>query len=68
MPAGLVPWFRVPGRRSAGTTVIFGHWAAMGFRMESDLIALDSGCVWGNALTGVRLEDRRVFHVPCPAD
>ncbi|HZS11962.1 MAG TPA: symmetrical bis(5'-nucleosyl)-tetraphosphatase [Nitrospirales bacterium] len=66
LPANLCPWFAVPGRRSADTTVICGHWAALGFRMEPHLIALDSGCVWGRALTAVRLEDRQVFTVPCP--
>ena len=65
LPSGLRPWFAVPGRRTAGTTVICGHWAALGFRMEAHLIALDSGCVWGRSLTAVRLGDRQVFTVPC---
>ena len=62
-PEGCVPWFEVPGRRSAGHPVIFGHWAALGHRMGPDWIATDSGCVWGNRLTAVRLEDRRVVQV-----
>jgi bis(5'-nucleosyl)-tetraphosphatase (symmetrical) len=60
-PRGCLAWFDVPGRRSAGATVVCGHWAALGLRVRPDLLALDSGCVWGGALTAVRLEDRRVF-------
>lgn len=64
-PAGLLPWFDVPGRRSADSTLIVGHWSALGLYARSDLIALDSGCLWGGALTAVRLEDRSVFQVDC---
>jgi len=61
------PWFDVPARRSRDHVVICGHWSALGFRMRDDLIALDSGCVWGRSLTAVRLEDRERFAVRCPA-
>ena len=64
-PTGYSAWFDVPGRRSADWTVICGHWSALGLRVESGLIALDSGCIWGGALSAVRIEDRRVFQVPC---
>ena len=63
-PPGCLPWFRVPGRKSAGERLVFGHWAALGLLLEENLIAVDTGCVWGNALTAVRLEDRAVFAVP----
>jgi bis(5'-nucleosyl)-tetraphosphatase (symmetrical) len=62
-PAGFTPWFRIPGRRSAGTAIITGHWAALGLQLEPDHLAIDSGCVWGRQLTAVRLEDRVVFQV-----
>lgn len=62
-PAGLLPWFAVPGRKSAKETLITGHWSALGYRMSKHLIALDTGCVWGGKLTAVRLEDRAVFQV-----
>ncbi|WP_374244706.1 symmetrical bis(5'-nucleosyl)-tetraphosphatase [Zoogloea sp.] len=65
-PKGFVPWFEVPGRKSADTTVVFGHWSALGLRIEPRLLALDSGCLWGRELTAVRLEDRKVFQVACP--
>ncbi len=64
-PAGCVPWFAAPARRSADHVVICGHWSALGFRQEANLLALDSGCLWGGSLTAVRLEDRRVFQLPC---
>jgi bis(5'-nucleosyl)-tetraphosphatase (symmetrical) len=65
-PDGAMPWFHVPGRRSSKCTVICGHWSALGFRQEANVIALDSGCLWGGALTAIRLDDRKVFQLPCP--
>lgn len=62
-PAGTVPWFRAPGRRYTTHTVVCGHWSALGFHREPGVIALDSGCVWGNTLTAVRLDDGAVFQV-----
>jgi bis(5'-nucleosyl)-tetraphosphatase (symmetrical) len=64
-PAGCLPWYETPGRRSADHQVICGHWSALGFRREKNLLALDSGCLWGGCLTAVRLEDQRVFQLPC---
>lgn len=64
-PAGCLPWYAVPGRRSADHQLICGHWSALGFRREKNLLALDSGCLWGGCLTAVRLEDQRVFQLPC---
>jgi bis(5'-nucleosyl)-tetraphosphatase (symmetrical) len=63
---GLMPWFDVPGRRSADGTVVFGHWSALGLRLGQRLIALDSGCVWGGKLSAVCLEDRSLLQVGCP--
>ena len=54
-PKGLIPWFDVPERRAAGTHIVFGHWAALGLLRRKDVTALDTGCVWGNYLTAVRL-------------
>ncbi len=64
-PAGFVSWFDVPGRASAATPVVCGHWAALGLVLRPDLLALDTGCGWGRRLTAVRLEDRAVFQVAC---
>jgi bis(5'-nucleosyl)-tetraphosphatase (symmetrical) len=54
-PRGLVPWFDVPGRLAHNTHIVFGHWAALGLLIRNDVTALDSGCVWGGALTAVPL-------------
>jgi len=66
-PPGFRPWFDAPGRASAGMPIVCGHWSALGLLLRPDLLALDSGCVWGGPLTAVRLEDRRVTQVPCAA-
>ncbi|HET9208982.1 MAG TPA: symmetrical bis(5'-nucleosyl)-tetraphosphatase [Thermoanaerobaculia bacterium] len=63
-PKGCRPWFDVPGRKSAGATVIFGHWAALGLRIGEGIAALDSGAAWGRELTALRLDDWRVFQEP----
>jgi bis(5'-nucleosyl)-tetraphosphatase (symmetrical) len=64
--SGLMPWFDVPGRRSADTCVVFGHWSALGLQIRPNLIALDSGCVWGGQLSAVRLDDRGLLQIDCP--
>jgi bis(5'-nucleosyl)-tetraphosphatase (symmetrical) len=64
-PPGYLPWFEAPGRRSAESTVVCGHWSALGVKLLPRLMALDSGCVWGGKLTAIRLEDRRLFQVHC---
>jgi len=64
---GTMPWFEVPGRRSAGRPIVFGHWSTLGRYHEQNVFNLDSGCVWGGRLTALRLEDRRWFSVECEA-
>ncbi|HEU4617665.1 MAG TPA: symmetrical bis(5'-nucleosyl)-tetraphosphatase [Gammaproteobacteria bacterium] len=58
-PPELVPWFEVPGRKAAGTHIVFGHWSALGFVRRAELTALDTGCVWGGELTAVALDEGR---------
>ncbi|HET9978436.1 MAG TPA: symmetrical bis(5'-nucleosyl)-tetraphosphatase [Burkholderiaceae bacterium] len=68
-PPGLVPWFDAPRRASAGTPIAFGHWSTLGLVNRADLLALDTGCVWGGALTAVRVDGgrREVIQVGCAA-
>jgi bis(5'-nucleosyl)-tetraphosphatase (symmetrical) len=54
-PVGMLPWFDVPGRRTAGVTVAFGHWSTLGYLRRPDLISLDTGCVWGGCLSALKL-------------
>ena len=65
IPQGYLPWFDVPDRASATSTVIFGHWSALGLMVRRNAIALDTGCLWGGPLTAIRLEDREVIQVDC---
>ncbi len=53
-PAGYMPWFNVPNRQSASATIAFGHWSTLGWLDRSDVIAMDSGCVWGGCLSALR--------------
>ena len=54
-PPGYLPWFDVPGRQTAGVPVAFGHWSTLGSMQRPDLLALDTGCVWGGCLSAFRL-------------
>lgn len=64
---GLHPWFRAPGRRSADTRILFGHWSTLGLVRENNVVSLDTGCVWGGSLTAMRLDvpDPQFFSVAC---
>jgi bis(5'-nucleosyl)-tetraphosphatase (symmetrical) len=64
-PAGYLPWYDAPGRASLGTRILFGHWAALGLLQRDDVVCLDTGCVWGRALSALRLEDDRLFQLDC---
>lgn len=55
-PPGYLPWFDVPKRKTAKITVAFGHWSTLGWLGRQDVLALDSGCVWGGALSALRLD------------
>ena len=66
-PEGFMPWFDVPGRRSEGTSIAFGHWSTLGDVGRQGLLALDTGCVWGGCLTAARIDHDEVerFDVRC---
>ena len=67
-PEGYMPWFEVPGRRTEGTPIAFGHWSTLGLIDRDDLLALDTGCLWGGQLTAARIDGptREIVQVPCP--
>jgi bis(5'-nucleosyl)-tetraphosphatase (symmetrical) len=62
-PDGRAAWFDLPNVRDGTQTVVCGHWSALGLHRQPGVIALDTGCVWGGALTALRLEDGQVFQV-----
>ena len=67
-PAGLVPWFQCPGRRSRDTRIIFGHWSALGYWDQDNCWGIDSGCLWGGNLTAIRVRKSKpvdAVHLPC---
>jgi bis(5'-nucleosyl)-tetraphosphatase (symmetrical) len=54
-PEGFQPWFELPERKTADVTVAFGHWSTLGWLNRFDVLALDSGCVWGGCLSALRV-------------
>ncbi len=65
---GLMPWFHVPGRASAGLRILFGHWSTLALAHVEDtgVYPLDSGCIWGGQLTALELETGRRTTLQCP--
>lgn len=68
-PQGYLPWFEVPGRQTAQTSVAFGHWSTLGWLDRTDVLSLDTGCVWGGSLSALRfnLQDQvqELIQVQC---
>ena len=68
-PPGHHAWFDVPGRRSQGEAIAFGHWSTLGLVNRPGLLGLDTGCVWGGTLTAARVDGgrRELIQIPCLA-
>jgi bis(5'-nucleosyl)-tetraphosphatase (symmetrical) len=66
-PPPYLPWFAFPQRASADLTMVFGHWSSLGLYSASGVYGLDTGCVWGGALTALCLETREHTSVQCGA-
>jgi bis(5'-nucleosyl)-tetraphosphatase (symmetrical) len=63
-PPDLLPWFALPNRPHIPFKIIFGHWAALGGSCGTpNIYAIDTGCLWGNLLTALRLQDMKIFAV-----
>ncbi len=71
-PAGYLPWFDIPDRQTANATVAFGHWSTLGWLDRADVLSMDTGCVWGGALSALRfnLQDaaQELIQVRCKAE
>jgi len=65
-PAGIYPWYEVPGHTKRELKVVCGHWSALGLFIGHGVHALDTGAVWGGQLTALQLdsEELRVVQVP----
>jgi bis(5'-nucleosyl)-tetraphosphatase (symmetrical) len=66
-PAGHYPWFEAPNRKTQGQPIAFGHWSTLGLVSRPDLLALDTGCVWGGPLSAARIDGGRrdIVQVEC---
>jgi bis(5'-nucleosyl)-tetraphosphatase (symmetrical) len=62
-PEGTLAWFDHPQRATAHEVLVFGHWSTLGLMNRSNLIGLDTGCVWGGKLTAIELETRQIVQV-----
>ncbi|WP_415897530.1 symmetrical bis(5'-nucleosyl)-tetraphosphatase [Neptuniibacter sp. QD72_48] len=70
-PEGYQPWFKAPRKDPAENDIriLFGHWAALEGNADAEhVFALDTGCVWGNKLTALRLEDQQLFSIPAQSN
>jgi bis(5'-nucleosyl)-tetraphosphatase (symmetrical) len=65
IPEGYMPWYEAPERKSRDSTIICGHWSALGLLLRDNVIALDTGCLWGGPMSAIRLDDRKLFQVAC---
>ena len=65
IPKKLNAWFNYENSIiGENSQLIFGHWAAIkGKTKKKDIFGLDTGCVWGDKLTIMRLEDNKRFQI-----
>lgn len=65
-PPELVPWYELKKRIDPQLKIYFGHWAALQGQVPiKNMSAVDTGCVWGRALTAECIEDGSRFQVDC---
>jgi bis(5'-nucleosyl)-tetraphosphatase (symmetrical) len=66
-PADYLPWFDVADRQSTGQPIAFGHWSTLGLIDRPELLALDTGCVWGGCLSAARIDGgrREIVQISC---
>ena len=65
--SGRVPWFEHPNRQSRDHRIVFGHWSTLGYRAGHNVWAIDTGCLWGGALTLLRIDtdEPQPTHLRC---
>lgn len=56
----LYPWYELPMVPRKNWRIVFGHWSSSGAWFDGNHVALDSGCVWGEAMTMARIDLRKI--------
>lgn len=54
--SGYIPWFKHPKRASRDERIVFGHWSTLGYLAKHNVWSIDTGCLWGGALTALRID------------
>ena len=63
-PKPWLPWYELRNRKPLPVKLVFGHWAALqGHTGLKDVIALDTGCVWGRKLSALCLDTGETYSV-----
>ena len=62
------PWFEMPNRLTANDRIVFGHWSTLGVGRYGNVFSLDSGAVWGETLTAVRIDQEPYEWITVEAD
>lgn len=63
-PPGFAAWYEARPQRDE-PSLLCGHWSTLGLKLDARVTMLDTGCVWGGALSALRLEDRWLAQQPC---
>ncbi len=63
--SGWIPWFEAPTRQTRSVRLVTGHWSTLGLVDRADLLALDTGCVWGGTLSAASLDGTERWSQPC---
>ncbi|WP_428087085.1 symmetrical bis(5'-nucleosyl)-tetraphosphatase [Candidatus Thioglobus sp.] len=64
-PDGFKAWFEHDKRLLKNTDIFFGHWSTLENINQAHIYPMDHGCVWGGALSAIRLSDKQIFSVNC---
>jgi len=64
-PSGYKAWFLHKNEELDNIDIFFGHWSTLKNFNQTKRYHLDTGCVWGNKLTAIRLKDKQFFSVDC---
>jgi len=56
----LLPWYEKSTIQSLDNKILFGHWSTLGgLTGRENMYALDTGCLWGGALTAIKLGKKK---------